>query len=252
MSIPGHLWPSELDGPARKKLRLHFASVGTRVVALNMPNVDMNLAGLAQETRRYTLDQLISIINLAADLEVPGVIITPGKANPLFPPAKERLTGYFSAALDELCPIAEKAGLGLWVENVPFAFLPRISELVSVLDHYGNRAIGVVWDAANCHYAHEDPAESLRMCAARLKVVHLSDTNRWRYRHDAVGLGTVPFRDLPAVLSEVGYRGPAMLEVISDNPDRDIIESARRLGEMGFPRHQTSAPKRARAKSSGA
>jgi L-ribulose-5-phosphate 3-epimerase len=251
MMVSGHLWPSEIDKAGRKALRQRIAGLGVRVVTLNTPMVDMNLAGLAPEMRRATLDQLAGVVGLAGDLGVPGVVITPGKANPLFPAPRDRLQGYFLAALDELCPIAEKTGTAIWVENVPFAFLPKISDLMGVLERYGNPEVGIVWDAANCHFAHEDAMQSLRQCRDRLKLVHLSDTNRWRYRHDAVGLGTVPFKDLPAVLAEVGYIGRGMLEVISEDPDRDILESARRLSEMGFPGSPPGKPKRARAKKTG-
>lgn len=236
MMVPGHLWPPDMNATARKALRRHMEQLGANVVALNMPNVDMNVAGLTPEMRRYTLDLLNGIVELAGDLGAPGVVIGPGKANPLFPAPRERLVGHFLAALDELSPRAEKAGTALWVENMPFAFLPQIGELVDVLDNYGNPAVGIVWDAANSHFAHEDLGQSLRRCAERLRLVHLSDTNRWRYRHDAVGLGTVPFAEIPPLLVEIGYERRAILEVISDDADREILESAQRLIETGFSR----------------
>jgi len=234
MMVPNHLWPPDITLAARKALRRRIDKLGASVVALNMPNVDMNVAGLAPEMRRYTLDLLNGIVELAGDLGVPGVVIGPGKANPLFPTSKDRLIDHFFTALDELCPRADKAGTELWVENIPFSFLPKIGELMDVLDRYGNPRIGIVWDAANSHFAHEDLGQSLRQCRERLKLVHLSDTNRWRYRHDAVGLGTVPFAEIPAILAEIGYDRRAMLEVISHDADRDILASAQRLTEKGF------------------
>jgi L-ribulose-5-phosphate 3-epimerase len=247
MMVPGHLWPRDTNSTARKALRRRIDKLGASVVALNMPNVDMNVAGLAPEMRRYTLDILKDIVDLAGDLGVPGVVIGPGKANPLFAAPQERLIGYFLAALDELCPRAEKAGTALWVENMPFAFLPKIGDLMNVLDKYDNPAVGVTWDAANSHFAHEDLAQSLRRCRDRVKLVHVSDTNRWRYRHDAVGLGTVPFASIPPLLKEVGYGRRAMLEVISDEADQDILASAQSLVEMGFSA-SPAKPKRTRSK----
>ena len=234
MMVPGHLWPPEIDSGARKALRRRLTKLGVKVVTLNMPNVDMNIAGLAPEMRRYTLDRLKSIVELAGDLGVPGVVIGPGKANPLFPAPKERLVGHFLSALDKLQPLAERAGTALWVENMPFAFLPKINELMEGLDHYGKPSIGIVWDAANSHFGHEKPAQSLRRCRERLKLVHLSDTNRRLYRHDAVGLGTVPFAEIPPILAEIGYRGRPVLEVISHDADHDVLASAQKLIENGF------------------
>ena len=232
--VPNHLWPPDITLAARKALRRRIDTLGARVVALNMPNVDMNVAGIAPEVRRYTLDVLNGIVELAGDLEVPGVVIGPGKANPLFPASRDLLIDHFFTALDELCPRADKAGTALWVENMPFAFLPKIGELMDVLDRYGNPRIGIVWDAANSHFAHEDLGDSLRRCRDRLKLVHLSDTNRWQYRHDAVGLGTVPFAEIPPILAEIGHDKRPILEVISHDADRDILASAQRLIEKGF------------------
>jgi sugar phosphate isomerase/epimerase len=129
---------------------------------------------------------------------------------------------------------------------MPFAFLPKISELMDELDNYGDPAIGIVWDAANSHFAHEDLGDSLRRCRERLKLVHLSDTNRWQYRHDAVGLGTVPFAEIPPALEEVGYARRTVLEVISHEADRDILSSVQSLTEKGFA-EAAGKPKRTRA-----
>jgi L-ribulose-5-phosphate 3-epimerase len=234
MMVPGHCWPAEMSPGARTALRRQAGSLGLKITTLNMPNVDMNVAGLSAEMRTYTLDLLKRIVELAKDLEVPGIVIGPGKANPLFAAPKERLTGYFFKALDTLLPLTEGTGTAPWVENMPFAFLPGIAELMAVLDRYGNPDIGIVWDAANSHFVCEDLAASLNACAKRLKLVHLSDTGQQLYRHDPVGMGTVPFAAIPAALAQVGYIQRTMLEIISASPDSDILESAARLSRLGF------------------
>jgi hypothetical protein len=64
--------------------------------------------------------------------------------------------------------------------------------------------------------------------------VHVSDTDRAQYRHAPVGAGTVPFNDVPPVLAELRHMRRPMLEIISIDPDRDILDSAARLAQMGF------------------
>jgi hypothetical protein len=44
----------------------------------------------------------------------------------------------------------------------------------------------------------------------------------------------VPFAEAPPVLAAIGYRGRPMLEIISRDPDRDIVASAAKLAAMGF------------------
>jgi L-ribulose-5-phosphate 3-epimerase len=236
MIYPGHLWPPNDETASRAALRRFVQSRSLRIVSLNMPNVDINVAGAAEQMRRYSIDLLKGIVTLAGALGVPGVVIGPGKANPLFPAPRERLIGYFFTALDELVPLAEKAGTALWVENMPFAFLPDIDGLMDALDRYSNDDIGIVYDIANGHFINEDIANALRRCRKRLKLLHLSDTGQQHYRHDAIGLGTVPFWEFPPVLAEIGYCERPVLEIISHQADEDILSSADKLAAMGYGR----------------
>jgi hypothetical protein len=59
MFFPGHLWPAELDASAVRKLR-NLCEQRLRLVSVNMPNVDMNIAAAAEEMRTYTLNLLIN------------------------------------------------------------------------------------------------------------------------------------------------------------------------------------------------
>ncbi len=242
MMVPGHFWPADADAEARRALRRLAEDRGLRLVSLNMPNIDLNIAAIAEQMRRHTLGLLHGVLGLAGDLGVPGVVIGPGKANPLMPAPEDVLLGHFFRALDELAPHAERVGTRLYVENMPFAFLPRADQLMAALERYGDERIRIIYDVANGHFAGEDPGNGLRRVSSRLALVHLSDTPREVYRHSAVGEGSVPFAALPAALEEIGYRDVAMLEIIADDPDRAIADSARRLLELGWARAAGGPP----------
>lgn len=234
MMYPGHLWPADTDSAARRELRRFIESNGLVVTTLNMPNVDLNLAGAAAEMREYTLAILKGIIELAGDLGAPGVVIGPGKANPLFPMPTEQLMGHFYKALDLLEPLASKYSTALYVENMPFAFLPGIDALMQALDQYGNDRIGVVYDIANGHFVNENIGAALRRCQSRVRIVHLSDTSQQIYKHDAVGLGTIDFGSIPGYLTQIGYAKKPILEIVAPNADKAIDDSASRLIAMGW------------------
>jgi L-ribulose-5-phosphate 3-epimerase len=234
MMYPGHLWPAHIDAKSRRDLRDFMAGEGLRVGTLNMPNVDLNVAAATEEMRAMSLGILRGVVGLAADLGADGVVIGTGKANPLFPMKMERMVEHFYKALDELVPLAQEQGTAIFVENMPFAFLPRIEQMLQALDQYGDERIGVVYDVANGHFMKEDICDGLLACASRLRVVHLSDTNQSVYRHDAVGLGTVDFSPVPAMLEKLGFKQKPVLEIISEDPDAAIELSARRLVEMGW------------------
>jgi L-ribulose-5-phosphate 3-epimerase len=234
MMYPGHLWPADTDQAARRTLKATCKDRGLRVITVNMPNIDINIAGASREMRNYSLGLLESFVRLAGDLGAQGVVVGPGKTNPLLAMPREQLIDHFYAGLNRLAPIAKDVGTKLFVENMPFAFLPKAIDIKNALDTYGNDDIGVLYDVANGHFVGEDPREGLRTLRDRLDLVHFSDTNRSVYKHDAIGLGDVPFAGLPEVLAEIGYREMPTLEVISRNPDHGILESAKQLAALGY------------------
>jgi sugar phosphate isomerase/epimerase len=234
MVHPVHLWPPGPNAEGLRELRAVVRDRRVNVVTLNMPNIDINVAAASEEMRHYSLGVLSGVVQLAGELGVPGIVIGPGKANPLFPAPVDELAGHFFTALDVLCPLAKSAGTALWVENMPFAFLPDIDQLTAVLDRYGDDSVGIVYDAANAHFISEDIGAGLKRCGERLRLVHLSDTGRQLYRHDPVGKGDVPFAAIPEMLKAVGYTAHPMLEIISNNADRDIVDSVTRLSALGF------------------
>ena len=240
----GHLWPADLSPDKRRAIRHTLEQRGLRLTTLNMPNIDINVVSTTPGMRAYSLELLSETVRLAGDLGARGVVIGVGKANPLFPADAETLTGYFFAALDRLGPAAEASCTSLWVENMPFAFLPAIGGLMDALERYGNDSIRIVYDVANAYFIAEDFGAGLKRCQNRLALVHLSDTGRQVYRHDAVGLGTVPFADVPRALAAVGYRARPMLEIISHDPDRDILASAEKLAALEFSLPNESHSKR--------
>jgi sugar phosphate isomerase/epimerase len=234
MVHPGHLWPAELSVEQRRAIRRQIETRGIRLTTLNMPNIDINVAGASAEMRAYSLNLVSETVQLAGELGARGVVIGPGKANPLFPAPAAELIGHFFAAIDRLAPVAKASGTALWVENMPFAFLPGISELLDALKQYGNNDVRIVYDLANAYFIKEDFADGLQQCRDRLALVHLSDTGQQVFRHDPVGLGTFPFADVPRALAAAGYNAKPMLEIISRDPDRDIIASAGKLAVLGF------------------
>jgi sugar phosphate isomerase/epimerase len=236
MVHPVHLWPAELSAAQRRALHVLIERRGLRLIALNIPNIDINIASTVPEMRRYSVDLLAETVRLAGELGARGVIISPGRASPLLPAGEDELTGYFFAALDRLGPIAASSGTALWIENVPTTWNPTIRGLMASLDRYGNDTVRIIYDIANAHFIAEDFVDGLRQCRDRLELVHLSDTGQEVFRHDPVGLGTVPFAEVPGALAAVGYTMRPMLEIISRDPERDILDSVERLAAMGFAR----------------
>lgn len=234
MLYPGHMWPAQMDKEARSELKDFMTANGLSVTTINMPNIDLNIAAANPDMRALSLGVLRQAMELAGVLGAEGVVIAPGKANPLMPMPRAQLMDYFLQALSELVPLAANQGTAVYVENMPFAFLPGIQELLAAIALYGDAAVGVVYDVANGHFIKEDIHAALTAAAPRLRVVHLSDTNQTVYRHDEIGLGTVDFASLPATLAQIGFTRKPILEIIAPNPDDAIERTAQRLLEFGW------------------
>jgi sugar phosphate isomerase/epimerase len=233
MFFPGHLWPAELDASRLRGLR-DLCERRLRLVAVNMPNVDINVAAAAEEMRTYSLDLLTKFVRCAGELGAGGIVIGPGKPNPLFPMPRERMVSHFHRALDVLAPLARQAGTKLLIENMPFAFLPDAESLMQAVDGYGDDGIRVIYDVANAHFIGEAPTQGMRRVRDRLSLLHFSDTTRKSYKHDPLGQGDVPLEGLAAAMREVGYSELPMLEIISHHPDADIADSCLRLQQAGL------------------
>lgn len=229
MMFPGHLWHGADQAATVKDLAKVQTETGARFLTSNMPNIDVNIAACDPDMRAYSLTLLEKFLNLSGEVGIPRMVVGPGKPNPLFPAPKEFLMDCFFAGLDRLVPVAEAANVTLVAENMPFAFLPDADGLVDALDRYGHDGIGITYDIANAHFIKEEIAAGLARVKDRLQIIHLSDTNQVTYKHDAVGLGDVPFKAVMRELAKTDLDTPPILEIISTNPDAEIAQSARAL-----------------------
>jgi L-ribulose-5-phosphate 3-epimerase len=234
-AVPGHLWASELNAADRRRLRTRIADAGVAVTTLTMPSMDINLTAASGDVRDQTIAAIADLLDLAGDLGVPHVLITPGKSNPLLRPSREVLAGHFVAALEQLLPRARSASTRIVVENVPACYPNDAAGLVALLDGCGTGEVGIVYDVANAHFIGEDLAQGLSQVGHRLDVLHFSDTTNASWRHDEIGTGTVPFADLVETMRSMPFAGRPVLEIISPEQDATFVRSASALARLGWP-----------------
>lgn len=236
MMYPGHLWMPDMDAAARAGLRRFIESRNLHIQSVNQPNIDINIAAAAPEMRDHSIAMMARMIECAGEFGARQVIIGPGKVNPLMPMAREALIGHFHRALDALVPLARKAGTQVLVENMPFAFLPDVESLLAAVEDYGSDEVGILYDLANGAFIKEDIRAALKRCGDRLRLVHLSDTGTQVYKHDPIGHGTMDFGALIEDLASIGWTERPVLEIIgiSEQPSAEILDSIRRLEEVGW------------------
>ena len=67
-----------------------------------------------------------------------------------------------------------------------------------------------------------------------LDLIHLSDTGRNEWRHDPIGAGGIDFASVHEALGKISFDGLSVMEIISPNPDHDLVESWERLANLGW------------------
>ena len=232
MTMPGHLWPDELDAAARRALLAKFDDQGVRVRSLNHTGLDQNLCSAIPEVRAYTIDLYGKIIRLAKDLRAPNVIVVPGRLNPLLPAPGSRHADWLYDSLRQLKSRAEDSGVVLAIENIPIGPAPRVEQVIDLVRRLDSPAFRICYDVANGHFAQEDPAQGLKAAAPWLDVVHFSDTTRKTWRHDALGDGDIDFSAVLEALAATGHGRKPLIELTVANPDEGLkstLEALERL-----------------------
>ena len=225
MTMPGHLWPDELDDGERRELRSRFDDLGARVRSLNHTGLDQNLCSAIPEVRSYTVGLFLSLIKLARHLRASNVIVVPGRLNPLLPAPGSRHVDWLYESLLRLKAPAEDSGVTLALENIPIGPLPRIEQLIDMVRRLDSPAVRICYDVANGHYAGEDPAAGLEAAAPWLDVVHISDTTRKVWRHDVLGDGDIDFAPIVKAIDAIGHVRKPLIELCVADPDAGLRSS---------------------------
>src|SRR5438552_2563497 len=194
----GQAWMVMRDAVTSSPL---VGNTGVQITSLNQPNLDVNLSSAVPEMRQHSCRVIASAIELAASWNAKGVVINPGKSNPVFPAPKKTLTDCFRWSLEVLLPIARRAGVELIVKNHPLSYLYRANDLRLFFDAFGWDQVGIGYDFANGHFAGEEPEAVLQpprspagsVCRRHVATCVSPRANRYGYgavredRDDAAG-----------------------------------------------------------------
>ena len=232
--VPGHFWPSLDGGTGRRQIESLVGRKSLEIVSLNQPNLDVNLASLVPEMRQHSCAVVASAIELAAAWNAKGVVVNPGKSNPVFPAATEILADCFRRSLEVLIPVARRAGVQLIVKNHPLSYLYRSNELRQFFDAFGWEQVGIGYDFANGHFAGEAAEEVLQL-REHLSFMYAADTTLDTFRHAQIGTGAVPFEAIAKMLRDAGMYLPTILEIVAEDAQVAIDASVRQLDSVAWP-----------------
>ena len=172
-----------------------------------------------REVRESRLAAWHDLIQIAAGLGARGIIMVPIRRphrlpdlSPLYTSSELELALLYRI-LDDLVPVAERAGVALWIEPLNFyeaMLVCTIARAAEVCQHYNSPALRLMADTFHMNIMEPEPLASLRAAGAYLGHMHLSDSNR-----QLPGLGHLPFAEVFATLAGSGYAGDLALEAFA-------------------------------------
>lgn len=174
---------------------------------------------------------------------IPWIVMHPGTYpddSYEFKESKRRNYEYFMPYLE----LADKYGCGIAIENMadnivrtylrPSAvYCSRHVELVDLIDSFHADNVGICWDFGHANLTGLDQREALRYMGKRLKATHVADNSGYNDDHIMPFQGTIDWRKILPVLSEIGYEGDLTYEIhcsTSRLPD-DLLDDVALLAE---------------------
>lgn len=177
---------------------------------------------------------------------IPWIVMHPGTYpddSYEFKESKRRNYDYFMPYLE----LADKYGCGIAIENMAdnlvrtylrpsSVYCSRHVELVDLVDSFHASNVGICWDFGHAHLMGLDQREALRYMGKRLKATHVADNSGYNDDHIMPFQGTIDWRRILPVLSEIGFEGDLTYEIhnstsrLPDNILDDMAFLAEKVG----------------------
>jgi sugar phosphate isomerase/epimerase len=214
---PPHLDLSAMGAAERLDVKRELDAHGLQCVSTNP--LELNPISANPDLAEATFRQYRSAIELSADLGATNVVMISGRMSPLVPMPLPWAKDLLRRQLERLAPVAQKLGVTVSVEAVPYGFLQTATEIAQFIDEYDLSEVGITLDCANLHFIGCDSVAELNDQATKVTVVHISDSWRDRWAHTQVGRAEIDFAAIGATLQKLRFSGPTVYELADpDDP----------------------------------
>ena len=179
-----------------------------------------NIASEDDEVRRESIAYIERNIWIAAQLEAPVMLLSPGWGMWDRPKEEARKRSVDSLAL--LAQRAETLGVRLALEHLTIQssnLLNCVGDVQKAVSEIGNPYFGAVLDLGQMSVFGENVSDYFQALGDKVFVVHMMDGGP--QGHLAFGDGVLPLQQYYADLQACGYRGPITLEINDGRYARD-------------------------------
>jgi sugar phosphate isomerase/epimerase len=182
------------------------------------------------ERRKELIEVFTGLINLAKDF---GRMVNVGRARGFYSDtqSKDEVERLFIETAEQLCDVAETAGVIIIVEPVnryEINFVNSLDEGAELLSRINRTNLGLMPDVFHMNIEDAQIGESLARNGRYVKYIHFADSNR-----SAPGQGHLDFDDVFDGLRRGGFDGWSSIEILP-KPDPDT--AARQAAEYILPR----------------
>ncbi len=230
---PPHFESPPLGSDERQRVKQQLENAGLSCVSTNPLELNPVTANpdLFEAARR----QYEGAIELSADLGAQAVVMVAGRRSPLVPMSFEDANGLLAKMLEQLLPVADRLGVTLTVEAVPYGFIETGAQALAFMRATGLTDLKLTIDCANVFFAGGDPAADVREVGPAVGVVHISDSWRKRWAHTQLGAGEVDFDAFAKAVDAIDFHGPTVYELAdSEDPAPRIRADIERLASLGW------------------
>lgn len=219
-----------------KKIGIQIASVATGQYWATP------LTSLKASVRNKAYKFSVAMIERAAWLKAGAVLVVPGMVRADFIPNCPETPYDFvyktsQQQLKKLAKVAEKNKIAVGVENVWNNFLYSPMEMARFIDEIGSRWVGAYYDVGN-PVAYGVSHDWIRILGKRINRVHLKEYKRIANEDGSVtwsgfpggfdvpfGKGDVNWKEVKKALKQIGYKGPATVEVLNFTGDKNLVKN---------------------------
>jgi sugar phosphate isomerase/epimerase len=130
-----------------------------------------SLSGSIEWRRRRSLERLSGVLERMRKLEVPFLVVAPGKLAEIYQTEEEAR----ELLISSLVELAEQGPTWILIESAPYRLFSTSDRLADIIDDVDKKNVGAALDVGHCMMAGEEPLDSAQILGDRLKYVQIRD-----------------------------------------------------------------------------
>lgn len=180
-----------------------------------------------EETRKKAFEIMKKAIEFSVDTGIR--IIQLAGYDVYYEEANEKTKALFIEGLRQAISWASKAGVMLAVEIMDTEFIGTILRALPYVREFNSPWFKIYPDLGNITQWSNDVPTELEVGIEHVVAIHVKETLPGKFKCVPFGQGTVDFINLFNKLKEIGYNGPFMIEMWSDNKKVSIEEAVKEI-----------------------